>query len=595
MYSKEYQKKIRRIIQPSSKGVQMRSNAVLQRKLQEVVNDVQLIIFLFTSSGNTDEDIKAINYSCFEEIQIIKDNKSVLIQGNINKDDLKNMDNTYIIGTKSRINSFYRSEHNYENEGHSESVYYDALHSKSPEIAFANKMYLRGYLMLTDGEVDSIGKDNLIEINSLEKYNGKKNKKDALTMRAKKWYMPKDSQWIPFKQYDTNAATENIEKWKKLTEIQSSIVAKREGTLALINSYNTLSKYNIDEFLKAKGIMTAEGMWTVKSRDSLLRRLYHKSISDSNLLPNISENISIHQNENNYRNMIELKNTFSEKNKWKCSTEEELGDAYKNMQEPRSNDEWLEILHWWERDCQFKEIQQRWEREANLHLDTTGFESKEHNTSLEITQNLRDQLEGNGFIDKSGKWLLNNIRELGDFYATKRGSNFEISWEDILRAWNNTHHTKVTYNLDNKFNLWSQGKTEWGVNSTSNSGSANETPFAGWSRFVYNTKGTDDLIKFKDIRDAEVPHYHPIQTEIYIVKKGTACMRHKNDIIKVTADEPLIVKPNEIHYIIAVTKDYEHLVIQSPSGFHHDKNKVTVNKPEYENDFNIATKIINNA
>ena len=589
MYSKEYQKKIRRIIQPSSKGVQMRSNAVLQRKLQEVVNDVQLIIFLFTMVENTDDDIEEINNLCFEEIQIIKDNKSVFIQGNINKDDLENMDRAYIIGTKTRINSFYRPEHNYENEGHSESVYYDALHTKSPEIAFANKMYLRGYLMLTDSEVDSIGKDNLTEINTIEKYNGKMIKKDAPIMRAKKWYMPKDSKWIPFKQYDTNTVKGNIEKWTNLTETLSSIVEKCEGTLALINSYNTLSTYHLEEFLVAKGIMTKNGMWTVKSRDSLLRRLYHKGISDSNLLPDISENISIHRNENNYRNMTELRNSFSVNKKWKCSTIEELGNAYEKLPEPRSHEEWLEILHWWEKDCRFEETQQRWKREANLHLDTTGLESKIHNTS-EIAQDSRERLKRNGFISESGKWLFNNIRELGYFYATKSGSNFEISWKDILIEWNKTHHTKVTYNLDNKFNLWSQSKTEWGVNSTSNSGSPNETPFAGWSRFVYNTKGTDDLIKFKDIRDAEVPHYHPIQTEIYIVKKGAAHMRHKDEIKKIEVGKPLIVKPNEIHYIIAVTKDYEHLVIQSPSGFHHDKNKVPVNKQEYENDFNTVTE-----
>ena len=476
-------------------------------------------------------------------------------------------------------------------------MYYDALHTTSPEIAFANKMYLRGYLMLTDDEVKSIGENNLIKINDLETYKRKMGKTDAPKMRNKKWYMPKETEWLSFKQYNAHAVKTNFRKWNDLIKTQQSIVAKYKGTLALVKSYNTLSKHNVEEFLKAKGIKTENGIWTVKSKDSLLRRLYHKRISDTNILPDISVNISIHQNENNYRKINELVDTFSANDKWKCSTIEELGDAYGKMSEPRSHDEWLDVLHWWEKDLQFMEIQKRWEREANLHLDTTGLESitKEYELDTSsIDSSLLEKLKSNGFINEKGKWISKNIRELGDLYASKIGSNLMIQWKEILTEWNKTHHTKVTYNLDNKFNLWSQSKTEWGVNSTSNSGSANETPFAGWSRFVHKSEKNDDLIRFKDIRDAETPHYHPIQTEIYIVKKGTAYMRHKDKIIGLTADKILIVKPNEIHYIIAVTKDYEHLVIQSPSGFHYNSNnnKKHVTNPEYEKDFDDLAKIL---
>lgn len=256
---------------------------------------------------------------------------------------------------------------------------------------------------------------------------------------------------------------------------------------------------------------------------------------------------------------------------WSATSIDELGDRYKEVESPRSENEWLEILHLWEKSMGIESIVKNWRKTASLHLDSSGLEKVETNTVKYGEPFKKEELKNNNFINDDGTWVAKTVRELGDHYANL-GDNKQLEWQDLLKAWNQTHHTKVEYNLDKKFNNWTQGATEWGVNSTTNIGVSNETPFAGWSKFEYEQQ-SNEMVNFHNIRKAEIPHKHPIQTEIYKINKGAAFLMINGEIKKVKASQSETIKPETPHCIVAIESPYEHLVIQIPSGFHHKMNK----------------------
>ena len=153
------------------------------------------------------------------------------------------------------------------------------------------------------------------------------------------------------------------------------------------------------------------------------------------------------------------------------------------------------------------------------------------------------------------------------------------------KVWNKTQHIRITYELDNKFNTWTQGSTEWGVNSTANIDASNDTPYAGWSIFQYD--GTNEergkLKEFKIIRPAEIPHLHEKQDEIYKVTKGKMWLMVNRNVVCVEESSQKIIKRNTPHAVVAIEPPYQHLVIQSPSLFHEDGNKreVDIGTMEY--------------
>ena len=153
------------------------------------------------------------------------------------------------------------------------------------------------------------------------------------------------------------------------------------------------------------------------------------------------------------------------------------------------------------------------------------------------------------------------------------------------KVWNKTQHIRITYELDNKFNTWTQGSTEWGVNSTANIDASNDTPYAGWSIFQYD--GTNEergkLKEFKIIRPAEIPHLHEKQDEIYKVTKGKMWLMVNRNVVCVEESSQKIIKRNTPHAVVAIEPPYQHLVIQYPSLFHEDGNKreVDIGTMEY--------------
>ena len=153
------------------------------------------------------------------------------------------------------------------------------------------------------------------------------------------------------------------------------------------------------------------------------------------------------------------------------------------------------------------------------------------------------------------------------------------------KVWNKTQHIRITYELDNKFNTWTQGSTEWGVNSTANIDASNDTPYAGWSIFQYD--GTNEergkLKEFKIIRPAEISHLHEKQDEIYKVTKGKMWLMVNRNVVCVEESSQKIIKRNTPHAVVAIEPPYQHLVIQYPSLFHEDGNKreVDIGTMEY--------------
>ena len=555
---------------------------IIQRRLTSI-NNGKLDVYNYEDKNDKDADITNINNNSYEEIQVIYSNKGFIIYGKIEKNDLPDQ-NAIIICVKTRIIDNYN---NVDAESpfygtNKNPVYYDTTNTKSAEIAFSNKMSLRGYLILERAETDQLAGQEINPVPMDKKGEG------LSTMNRKPWYYPKKGETFKFADYDRNKALKNISEWKSY-ENAPFIQEKVKRIEPLINKYE-LSVGKADNtneesinLLKQKGVLTNNLEWTVKNENSLKKRLYHKpkgliKINKSKIVGKI--NVYDDKNDNRYvrnRNVDELKGKIiseidanENEYQWSTTSIDELGDRYKEVKDQRSKKEWLEILHLWEESMGIESIVKNWRKTARLHLDSSGLEKEETNT-VKYEGLFKEKLKSHNFIRDDGTWVAKTIRDLGDHYANL-GDNKQLEWQDVLKAWNETHHTKVEYNLDKKFNNWTQGTTEWGVNSTTNIDASNETPFAGWSKFNYS-ENPNSIMNFHNIRKAEIPHKHPIQTEIYKINQGTAFLMIDGNIENVEKGQNKIIPPETPHCIVAIKPPYEHIVIQSPSGFHQENNK----------------------
>lgn len=559
----------------------------LQRQLEIIYKQGPLVVYCRNNEAKIEKDIEtdigAINKNNFEEVQIIFDDTGYIIYGHLEKDDLPNQ-NAVIIGCKTRkIIDKYKVEDGKSPfyETNDNPVYYDTTNGKSTEIAFSNKMSLRGYLILEKKETDLLNWQKINPVPMDKKGIG------LSTMNKKPWFYPEKGELIKFKEYTKEKAKRNIKEWD--TYKNAPFIKEKSKRISLfIDSYNEIDENSKqpgiakswEDALKQKGILTSDLKWTVKNENSLKKRLYNNSTDKKIKIEKtaIEDKICIYNNHiaTGKRSIDELKNCIitetddgSDGYQWTATSINELGEKYSQVKSPRSNEEWLEILHLWEKSMGIEEIVSVWRETANLHLDTSGLntmETSDPNISPSGFSNLSH------FFTGDNKWKAKTIRELGDCYNNWQDKE-KMKWEVVLAEWNKSHHIKVEYKLDKKFNTWTQGATEWGVNSTTNIGVPNETPFAGWSKFSY--EGDAGVINFNTIREEEAPHQHPVQTEIYKVNKGTAYLMVDEKIETVTVPGYKIIEPMIKHCIVAIKSPYEHLVIQSPSGFHHNGNKKT--------------------
>lgn len=590
---------------------------IIQRQLTSLNEDGESLlgVYNYESDQNKNADLTLINNKNYEEIQVVYSNKGFVIYGKIQENDLPD-DKAIIIGVKTRIidkynnrdakNPFYESDKN--------PVYYDTTNTKSAEIAFSNKMSLRGYLILEEEETDRLGMQVITPVPMEKKGKG------LSIMNNKPWYYPTGGNHIKYSKYNIGEARENIQLWRsfenapfiteKVRRIEFLIANYRPNIPTAYNesAEGSNNTFDLNKLLKEKGVLADDLRWAVKDENSLKKRLYHKRSDELIKIERskIENKIKVYDEQNNYvrpRDMNELENKIitriegnNSEYKWSVTSIDELGERYALIEEQRSNKEWLEVLHLWEQSMGIEGIVMNWKKTAGLHLDSSGLESMETETNTvrsEENVDLFNKLKNFNFIEGDGTWVVKTIRDLGDKYASLGEDKQQLEWNDVLKAWNETHHTKVAYNLDEKFNNWTQGTTEWGVNSTTNIGASNETPFAGWSKFEYSQE-PGEIVNFHGIRGAEIPHKHPIQTEIYKVNSGTAFLMVEGSIKKVEKNHNEIIKPMREHCIVAIRSPYEHIVIQSPSGFHHKQNKIqTKDSSEMDSLFNTVVEMEN--
>ena len=171
--------------------------------------------------------------------------------------------------------------------------------------------------------------------------------------------------------------------------------------------------------------------------------------------------------------------------------------------------------------------------------------------------------------------------------AEKGMSQEEI--DDVTKKWEGTtrsgyDHTGlawdggniVAYSLRDKLNMWSEGSTEWIVNSTAYAGK--NDPFTVGVSYVNAKKPYMEPTDFHKLRPQEKIHRHPIreekkQTECYLVNKGKAVLLTMKDdkpqLNFMEAGDMAVIDPGVAHCVLAVSGDYEHLCYQVPSAFQY--------------------------
>ena len=60
------------------------------------------------------------------------------------------------------------------------------------------------------------------------------------------------------------------------------------------------------------------------------------------------------------------------------------------------------------------------------------------------------------------------------------------------------------------------------------------------------------------------PHLHTQITEIYLVARGTSCLRIEQETISLSAGDVVVVEPGEAHTFLDSSPDYFHFVIHTP-------------------------------
>lgn len=190
----------------------------------------------------------------------------------------------------------------------------------------------------------------------------------------------------------------------------------------------------------------------------------------------------------------------------------------------------------------------------------------------------KENLYWTGFLKES---------EFRDKLASSGVSASDI--EDIAKVWKKTtksgydntgmvwDHGKITaYNMKDKLNMWSEGGTEWIVNSTEYAGE-NE-PFTVGVSYVKAKKAFDEPVDFHELRAQEKIHRHPAregkrQTEAYVVNKGSAVLltivNGKPHFNYMKSGDMAVISPDVAHCVLAASGDYEHMCFQVPSAFQY--------------------------
>lgn len=596
------------------------TQAVVQRKLNSLNTDNNMEVF--EGENINSEDIRSINKENYEETQVVEDKIGTIYYGHIPNNELEDK-NAIILGLKTRGLGFN---------------YYNKENKKSSEIAFSNKMALRGYI-----NSDVAPKLLPLLANDIKEVGGRKGG-GLNVMNRKRWYCPEGFENIKFKDLTFNTQETIIREWdNKLNEINidrldishaaeaagkspeeyKEILVKEKENLKqivlrlndLIQDMNTseesttgihtapstdIEQWHISHFLIEKGAITADGRyWAAKSQESLLKRLIKRVEIDQDRLEQINVYVNGNEQSIRRRRIEELEGKVitsienrDDKYKWNAESIEDLGNQYAKVNEPRSHKEWLEIEKLWNETLKRNEVLDFWNKTSDLYLDTTGIKEKHifinklEQTDISKLQQIGifDYLLEKGSIEGSEnnyEWSINAINELGGIFS-KFSQATDENWKSLLEVWNNTHQLKISYDLTKKFNTWNQAPTEWGINSTSNVGTTSETPYAGWSQFSWANRG--DLIKFDTIRPQEKPHMHPEQEEIYTVQQGTAYLLERDVVVKVETGKTKVIHKHTHHFVVAIDAPYKHTVVQYPSGFHWDNNKqeVHVGKDYYE-------------
>ena len=609
------------------------SGGIIQRRLnrldfsggqdgQQETTDSHVV--LYQMSEPVEQDITDLNQENFEQIQAVDEQKKIglIFIGNVKFDDFTGCDRWIVIGLKTRLGSSY----------------YDTENEKSAPISYSNKMAYRAYVgeKVAKELLEKMEANGLVQV-VISHENAVKGNKGYGGLSAK-WYIPRGAVQSKFSEWTSDKSEEMIQQWNQIldsNEMKAIPLSENETRQynqlkALIGKFESIVRAtqtavfgdlqsNLSEAGAEEGIMgkleqmklVTQGSirtWTVVDENSLRRRIRkyrQETFAQETFLRNHFEHINIYiqntsgefvkQGQRPVEQMIEAgiikedtahQGTGEPSYKWSVSSEQELGDAYVRIPSNRSHEEWLELLELWSSGEQ--KIASLWKQTNRLHLDSTGCQAISKEPGSNLDQQFNDQqkslLEEADIIGSGGQseyhWTVRSVRDMGDKYK-KIWDNQEasvISWTDLLKVWNETQHIRITYELDNKFNTWTQGSTEWGVNSTANIDASNDTPYAGWSIFKYD--GTNDersrLVEFEKIRPAELPHLHEKQDEIYKVTQGKMWLMINGAVVCVEENSQRIIKRNTPHAVVAIEPPYQHLVIQYPSLFHENDNKKKV-------------------
>lgn len=617
------------------------SGGIIQRRLnrlnfsggqdgQQETTDSHVV--LYQMSNPVEQDITNLKQENFEQIQAVDEQKKIglIFIGNVKLDDFTGCVSWIIIGLRTRLGSSYYDTQNPKSApiSYSNKMAYRACIGEKAAKELLNLMEERGFVQTVKShkhpETDKGNKGygglsakwyipSGVVQSKFSEWDLKNNKNIV-----DKWkeILNGENLKAVLDAYNGDDKTILLLQQKQLSELieKFEFIVDKHPTEIFGNLSARLSEAGAEEGIMGKleqmKLVTQGSIrtWTVVDENSLRRRIrkYRQETFAQETFPrNYFEKINIYiqntsgefveQGQRPVEQMIEAgiikedtahQGTDEPSYKWSVSSEQELGDAYARIPSNRSHEEWLELLELWSSGEQ--KIASLWKQTNRLHLDSTGCQAISKEPGSNLDQQFNDQqkslLEEANIIGSGGQsehhWTVRSVRDMGDKYK-KIWDNQEasvISWTDLLKVWNETQHIRITYELDNKFNTWTQGSTEWGVNSTANIDASNDTPYAGWSIFKYD--GTNDersrLVEFEKIRPAELPHLHEKQDEIYKVTQGKMWLMINGAVVCVEENSQRIIKRNTPHAVVAIEPPYQHLVIQYPSLFHENDNKKKV-------------------
>ena len=188
---------------------------------------------------------------------------------------------------------------------------------------------------------------------------------------------------------------------------------------------------------------------------------------------------------------------------------------------------------------------------------------------------LRQMLQENGFSQEEQNLIISNWKKANT-------TGYDLSGLKFL------DENVAVYNLNDKLNNWTRGKTDWVTNSTALSSGKGETPFVGVSMVRYDGTKPETMAKIRG--GQEVLHRHPNlsekrQTEVYLVTDSGAILNveRNGEIVDklIRKGELVVIGPGVSHCVNSVSGNYEHVVVQLPSAFQYGFGfKETVAPPE---------------